>query len=144
METAISPLTTGLKRAGLHLTHQRAAICQFLAESKEHPSAQMIYDSLAPQFASLSLATVYNTLETLVSLGLVNELGSVGEDGVRYDADTTPHVNLACICCEKVIDLPSRHVQNLEKEVSRSSGYEILGARVLYYGLCPDCQKEKK
>ena len=129
-----------LQNAGLRLTPQRVAVCELLAGTKAHPTAQMIYDTLRPQYPSLSLATVYNTLDTLVSLGVVNSLGSAGDDSIHYDADTTPHINLACTSCHAVIDIPSQFVQALEGEVASSSGYQITGARVLYYGLCPDCQ----
>jgi len=133
-------LTQTLKQAGLRLTPQRLAICRLLAESDEHPSAAMIYEQLRPQFESLSLATVYNTLEVLASLGAINILGGAGGGSVRYDADTSPHVNLACTACHRVIDLPSQHVSALDEEVASISGYRIAGARVLYYGLCPNCQ----
>lgn len=143
-ELAHSPthLIEGLKQAGLRLTPQRRAICHLLAESHEHPGAQMIYRALLAEYPSLSLATVYNTLETLAQLGLINALGSIGPEGVRYDADTTPHVNLACTRCQKVIDLTSHHVRHLQEEIASQSGYALKGARVLYYGLCPACQKE--
>jgi Fur family transcriptional regulator, peroxide stress response regulator len=136
-------LSKALKKADLRLTPQRLAICKLLAESKEHPTAQMIYDELKPEYPSLSLATVYNTLETLVRLGSINTLGSAGDDSVHYDANTEPHINLACISCHRVIDLPSEHVMHLEEEVISSSGYQVLGARVLYYGVCPSCQKKE-
>ncbi len=58
-------LIVGLKQAGLRLTPQRVAICQVLAESKDHPTAMMIYHQLLPQFPTLSLATVYKTLHVL-------------------------------------------------------------------------------
>ena len=138
-------LSQSLKQAGLRLTPQRIAICDLLANSHAHPSAQMVFEQLAPDFPSLSLTTVYNTLETLVELGLVNELGSVGDSGVRYDADTEPHINLACTNCGIVIDLPSEHLHehltHIEDDVAQQSGYALLGRRVLYYGLCQDCQK---
>ena len=130
-----------LKTAGYRLTPQRKAIVRVLAESKEHPSAQMVFDLLHPAFDSLSLATVYNTLETLRQLGAINVLGEVGGDGaVRYDADMGPHINLACIRCHRIVDIESESVNQLNKEVESSSGYNLLGARVLYYGICPDCQ----
>jgi Fur family peroxide stress response transcriptional regulator len=133
-------LSQALREQGLRLTPQRLAICEMLVASDQHPTAQMIYDQLHPQYPSLSLATVYNTLDMLVNLGLVNVLGSAGDDAAHYDADTHPHVNLACTSCHRVIDLPSQHVQALEEEVASNSGYRLLGARVLYYGICPDCQ----
>jgi Fur family peroxide stress response transcriptional regulator len=127
----------------MRLTPQRAAICDLLAASREHPTAAEIYRQLKPRFASLSLATVYNTLEALVRLGAINTLGHVGDGAVHYDADLEPHVNLACISCSRIIDLPSRHVGRLQQEVSDASGYRLLGARLLYYGLCPDCLRKQ-
>jgi Fur family peroxide stress response transcriptional regulator len=133
-------LSATLQHAGMRITPQRVAICKLLAESKEHPTAATIYGELKPQFTSLSLTTVYNTLETLVSLGAINILGSAGDDTVHYDPDTEPHVNLACLSCNKIVDIPSQHVLHLDAEITEASGYKLLGARVLYYGLCPDCQ----
>lgn len=134
-------LTSTLQQAGMRLTPQRMAVCKLLIESDEHPTAAMIYEDLRPQFPSLSLATVYNTLEALVSLGAVNVLGHAGDDHVHYDADLEPHVNLACISCHRIIDIPSEHIQHLDSEITQASGYKLLGSRVLYYGLCPECQE---
>jgi Fur family transcriptional regulator, peroxide stress response regulator len=133
-------LTSTLQQAGMRLTPQRMAVCKLLTESDEHPTAAAIYKELRPQFPSLSLATVYNTLETLVSLGAVNVLGHAGDDQVHYDADLEPHVNLACIACHRIMDIPSEHIQHLDSEIAQASGYKLLGSRVLYYGLCPECQ----
>jgi len=139
----LNTLTTALQNAGMRITPQRVAICELLTASDEHPTAAMIFDELKPRFASLSLATVYNTLEALVGIGVVNELGHAGDDTVHYDADTEPHVNLACISCSRIIDIPSEHVTHLDAEITSASGYKLLGARVLYYGLCPSCQKKQ-
>jgi Fur family peroxide stress response transcriptional regulator len=129
-----------LKQAGLRPTPQRLAVYHYLAGVTSHPTAQQIYEVLSPSHPSLSLATVYNTLETLVSLGIVNALGTAGDDAVHYDGDVSPHVNLACVRCHRVIDLPSQHVIEVKREVSEHSGYQVLGARVMYYGVCPSCQ----
>jgi Fur family transcriptional regulator, peroxide stress response regulator len=141
--STINTLTSTLQQAGMRITPQRVAICELLSNSHEHPTAAMIYDDLKPRFASLSLATVYNTLDALVKLGVVNVLGHAGDDTVHYDADTEPHVNLACVSCSRIIDIESEHVTHLDAEITAASGYKLLGARVLYYGLCPDCQKKQ-
>jgi Fur family peroxide stress response transcriptional regulator len=138
----IPALTSGLQKAGMRLTPQRLAICELLGNSSEHPTAMAIYEQLRPRFPSLSLATVYNTLERLVGLGLITVLGDAGDDALHYDADTEPHVNLACISCARIIDIPSNHVNEMDSEITAASGFKILGARLLYYGLCPDCQKK--
>jgi Fur family peroxide stress response transcriptional regulator len=129
-----------IKEAGLRLTPQRLAVYRYLVGVSTHPTAQQVYEALSPEHPSLSLATVYNTLEMLVGLGVVNALGTAGDDAVHYDGDVSPHVNLACIDCHRVIDLPSEHVFAIKREVSEHSGYQLLGARVMYYGVCPACQ----
>ncbi len=134
-------LTNTLKSAGMRMTKQRVAICSLLAESHEHPTAAQIYEELHPLFPSLSLATVYNTVETLVRLGVVNSLGGAGGTAVHYDANTQPHINLACTACHRIIDLDSKYVALMDEEVVKRSGYQLAGARVVYYGLCPDCQQ---
>jgi Fur family transcriptional regulator, peroxide stress response regulator len=138
-----STLTLALQQAGMRITPQRTAICELLTTSEEHPTAAMIYEDLKPRFPSMSLATVYNTLESLVEIGAINVLGQAGDDTVHYDADTEPHVNLACLSCNKIVDIPSEHVSHLDAEITAASGYKLLGARVLYYGLCPDCQRKQ-
>ena len=141
--TDLSTLTLALQQAGMRITPQRTAICELLATSEAHPTAAMIYEDLKPRFPSMSLATVYNTLEVLVEIGAINVLGQAGDDTVHYDADTEPHVNLACLSCNKIVDIPSEHVGHLDAEITAASGYKLLGARVLYYGLCPDCQAKQ-
>lgn len=138
----MNSLLSTIKSAHLRLTPQRVAICDLLEQSEEHPTAQEIYDQLKPGFPSLSLATVYNTLDALTRLGAINALGGAGDDRVHYDADTHAHVNLACTNCNRVIDFPSQFIHEVEEEVQRRSGYHVMGARVMYYGLCPDCQQK--
>jgi Fur family peroxide stress response transcriptional regulator len=133
-------LAQSLRNAGLRLTPQRLAICSYLANTDMHPTAQIIYDQVRPQFPTLSLATVYNTLDMLVRLGTINTLGGTGSEAERYDADTSPHVNLSCVSCRRVIDFPSQHVYELENEVAAQAGYRLLGSRFLIFGLCPECQ----
>ncbi len=135
-------LVRALRQAGLRLTPQRLAICRYLAETPSHPTAQEIYRALKPEYPSLSLATVYNALETLVSLGVIYALGDAGDDATHYDANTEPHLNLVCVRCHRIVDLPHQAITQLEQEAEARSGYRILGARLVYYGLCPDCQRQ--
>ncbi|MCX7924449.1 MAG: transcriptional repressor [Fimbriimonadales bacterium] len=133
-------LTIGLKQAGLRLTPQRVAICKILAESKDHPTAMMIYHQLLPQFPTLSLATVYKTLHVLKSMGLVHTLGDAGDGAEHFDADLSPHINLVCTKCHRVADFDESLIDMVQQQVEQRSGYEIQGARIVYYGLCPECR----
>lgn len=139
-------LRAALKRAGLRLTPQRLAVCRALTEHLRgaHPTAQTLYAHLRPAFPSLSRATVYNTLQALVQAGLVHELGTAGDGMLHYDVDASPHVNLICTRCHRVEDFPATPLAGVARRVAQDSGYELRGARVVYYGLCPKCQRRKK
>lgn len=133
-------LLAALRAAGLRLTAQRRAICQALAHDPTHPTAQALFDRLRPQFPSLSLATVYNTLNTLEQAGLIHEIGTAGDNALHYDADPTPHINLICTACHRIDDHSAEALAGLAEQVARTSGYDLRGARLAYYGLCPTCR----
>ncbi len=135
-------LVQGLKQAGLKLTPQRLAILDLLAGNRTHPTAAAIYQQLQPQFPTMSQTTIYNTLETLVKLGLIHELGQVGDDAVHYDPDTTPHLNVFCQVCGKIMDFTEADIMPSLQAVAAQSGFEIQGARIVYYGLCPTCRRK--
>lgn len=132
-------LVSGLRDSGLRLTPQRLAICRVLSESKDHPTAMMVYHSLLPEFPTMSLATVYKTLNVLREQGLVLALGAAGDGMEHYDADLDPHVHLVCVKCHRVVDFMGEDIYTIQQKVASSSGYQIQGARIVYYGICPDC-----
>ena len=131
-----------LRASGLRLTPQRLAIYGALVNSKRHPSAQQLYEELEAQLPSLSPATIYNTLEVLVEQGLVHEIGDAGDGVIHYDADLEPHVNLICTNCHRIDDFELEAIATVDQTVAAQSGYRVMGARIVYYGLCPECQAQ--
>ncbi len=130
-----------LRASGLRITPQRVAICDLLIASETHPTATDIYSQLKPQHPSLSLATVYNTLDVLVGVGMVTALGSIGDDRVHFDANQSPHINLTCVKCHKIVDTHSDCADELDVEIAQKTGFQISGSTLLYFGICPQCLK---
>jgi Fur family peroxide stress response transcriptional regulator len=135
-------MVAALRRAALRLTPQRLAVCQALVEGPSHPTAQAVYEHLRPRHGALSRATVYNTLQRLVAAGVIQEIGTAGDGAVHYDAGTEPHVNLICTRCHRVDDFEQAPLAAVAESVAQGSGYAVHGARVVYYGLCPNCQRD--
>jgi Fur family peroxide stress response transcriptional regulator len=135
-------LVNKLREREYRLTPQRIALLRLLAASEGHPSASHLYDQIKDQFPTTSLATVYKTLNVLKEMDEVLELGFSGDDN-RYDGNKPyPHPHLICIRCQKILDPEVSLAQNLIQEVAQSSGYQIVGHRLDFYGLCPDCQAD--
>lgn len=140
----VSELTQALKNRGLRLTAPRIMICRLLAESKHHPSAAQIYKELKPLFPSLSLATVYNTLNVLSEMGLISIIGHMGDGHIHFDTDAHPHANLSCTACHAINDYALDNWVEIEARLQRDSGYRIQAYSLVLYGLCPACQAKSQ
>jgi Fur family transcriptional regulator, peroxide stress response regulator len=88
---------------GLKVTSQRLVIYQSLLRRDDHPSAEIIFDRIRYDHPSISLATVYKTLDTLVASGLVKKV-KTGDDLLRFDAKTENHSHLYCSSTNQIID----------------------------------------
>lgn len=133
-------MVTRLRERDYRLTPQRVALLRLLAVSDNHPSAHQLYAQIRDQFPTTSLATVYKTLAVLKEMDEVLELEFSGQDN-RYDGNKPyPHPHLMCVRCHKIVDPEVSLAGSLIQEVARSSGYRIVGHRLDFYGLCPDCQ----
>lgn len=130
-----------LKKLGLKLTPQRLAILDFLAGNTKHPTAEEIYNQLKPQFPSLSLATVYNTLEALAKAGELQEVRIQAEKR-HFDPNPAPHAHFLCRVCASVHDLEADFPEiNVPFNVN---GYLVEEFTLYYYGVCPACRAKKR
>jgi len=139
-DNRVQELVAGLRANGHRLTPQRLAVLRVLAESPDHPSVEQIYDKVRRQHPMISLATVYKTVETLKGMGQVLELEFSGASN-RYDGRwTEPHVHLVCRGCGRIQDLELPALTQEAREAAERTGYELLGHRLDFYGLCPNCR----
>lgn len=134
--------TVLLKEKGLKVTPQRLAIVNLLKNTKEHPSAETIYKKLSSDFPTMSLATVYKTLEMLKNIGLVQEL-NVGEGSFRYDANIESHPHVVCLSCNRVDDLDESVLKDVMDEVKKHTDYLLTEQKLYFYGYCPECQNKQ-
>ncbi|MDI6601599.1 MAG: Fur family transcriptional regulator [Thermoanaerobacteraceae bacterium] len=129
-----------LKKKGIKVTPQRLAIYYMLKNTKSHPSADTIYQKLSDQFPTMSLATVYKTLDLLNHIGLIQEI-NVGEDCFRYDANTDPHPHIICLKCKRVEDVENHFTEELKKIIANKTHYNVVSQQLYFYGYCPECSK---
>ncbi|MDU2063224.1 MAG: Fur family transcriptional regulator [Sporomusaceae bacterium] len=132
-------VTSMLRDKGFKVTPQRLAIYNVLANTKAHPSAEMIFAELQPLYPTMSLATVYKTIEILKEIGLVQVLNA-GEDSFRYDARVESHSHIRCMQCGRVDDLEDIDASKFIDEVSASTPYKVTGQQFYFYGVCPSCR----
>ena len=122
------------------LTHQRLAVYEELAGRHDHPSAETLYAALRKDYPSLSLATVYKTLQTLHELGMVARVDSPTSQA-RYDAIVATHHHAVCSSCGKIADLFDARLDSIP--APRAPGFKLSGHSVHFQGICDKCSKEK-
>lgn len=128
-----------LRESGFKLTPQRIAIANYLKGNTYHPTAARIYDDLKPQHPSMSMATVYNTLNTMVELGLVHE-HKLSKDQVHYDPDLSPHHHFICRECKTVIDIPeSGPLPKVVRDFQSKTKNRVDSASLVLTGICTHC-----
>lgn len=132
-----------LQQAGLRLTSQRRAICEYLANTERHPSAYQVFEALATTHPDISRATVYNTLNTLQELGAIVEL-SFGSDHTHYETNPEPHVNLICLRCHRIVDYHGDPgIDALAQRVLAETGFQTAAARIDLVGFCDECRSQR-
>jgi Fur family peroxide stress response transcriptional regulator len=85
-------LAQRLSDSGLRSTPQREAIYSVLLEKRDHPTAEEVFARAKPEMPMISLATVYNCLETLVQCNLVRAV-NFERGPTRYCPNLQPHAH---------------------------------------------------
>jgi Fur family peroxide stress response transcriptional regulator len=128
------------KQQGLNVTYQRIAIYKALMENAEHPTAEDIYNTVKQDYPTISLATVYKSLETLAEHNIISKVTHL-HNTVRYDGETDTHHHLICIKCKSILDVYDEKLNGLKIPEKDNNGFQILDYKVQFEGICSDCQK---
>jgi Fur family peroxide stress response transcriptional regulator len=126
------------RQAGLRVTPQRIAVYKVLAASKEHPSADSVYQQVRQEIRNISFDTVNRTLITFSQIGAAFVVEGSG-DVKRFDGNLEGHQHFKCIKCKKIIDFHHKPFDNIELPESIEGEFTVLRKTVLLEGLCCDC-----
>lgn len=136
---ALTILREALEANGQRFTEQRAAVYRYLVSTEAHPTADDVFIAVRGEITDISLATVYKSLETLVSCGLAAKL-TYGDGSARYDGRTDPHPHARCLDCGAVIDVPGRLEPRVLDTMGAVPGFAVEGYRLELVGHCESCR----
>ena len=97
-------LTQLFRDRGLKVTPQRQCIFRVLHGNASHPTAHAVFESLGEEMSTISLRTVYQTLNDLVALGEIQQF-DVGTGAARFDPTAAPTITWCapragrCVTC---------------------------------------------
>jgi Fe2+ or Zn2+ uptake regulation protein len=125
-----------LKEKGITPSLHRIKILEYLLNTKSHPTADRIYQSLIQEIPSLSKTTVYNTLKYFLSNNLIQSL-TIDETEVRYDADLSFHAHFKCNHCGSLYDIEDSNMN--PASLMTIEGHKVLEYHLYLKGICKKC-----
>ncbi len=125
-------------------TPQRELILDVFLKREGHISAEQLYDIVKKRDPSVGQATVYRVLKLIVEAGLAREV-DFGDGVMRYEhAYNHPHHDhLVCKGCGKTVEVMDAIIEELQKRVAETHGFELIDHEMYLYGYCEKCRGKK-
>jgi Fur family transcriptional regulator, stress-responsive regulator len=130
-------LTLIFRARGLKVTPQRQSIFRVLHSSTVHPTAEAVYDVVRAEMPTISLRTVYQTLNDLAAMGEIHAI-DLGTGSARFDPHTGPHHHLVCESCGAVQDLEVEF-PGVDVPAGNPYGFTVTTAEIVFRGKCRAC-----
>lgn len=124
----------------MNYSRQREAILNCLKGRFDHPTADMVFETVRQEFPKISLGTVYRNLTLLCETGDIVKIATVkGFD--RFDYITKPHGHFICTECTQVCDIDSDMDQLINKQELKNIPGIIDRTELMVYGICTQCSE---
>lgn len=138
---AVERVATLLRARGDRMTAPRRAVLSVLAAEGAHLTADQVVSAVATQDPAVHRASVYRTLDTLTTLGVVQHV-HVGHGTTTYQlAVGDPHLHAQCQQCGTVLDLPATLLDGVCARLLTDYGFALDGAHVALSGRCARCSQ---
>ncbi|RDD61207.1 Fur family transcriptional regulator [Ferruginivarius sediminum] len=119
--------------AGLKMTGQRRVILEVLGNADDHPSVETVYLRSREKDTSISIATVYRTLNLLDQMNLVKK-HDFNENHARFEANLENHYHFIDVQSGEVVEFKDEKLEQRLRELARELGFELVDRRVELYG----------
>jgi Fur family peroxide stress response transcriptional regulator len=143
LEQKLESFKAKCRREGLKITPQRIEVYKALTETKEHPSAEMVFRKIRKVLPNISLDTVNRTLLTLSEIGAAFIVEGSG-DAKRFDANLQSHQHFKCVKCRKIFDFHHEPFDRIDVPASIKKKFTVLRKTVYLEGICDICKKKDK
>jgi len=130
-------LTDLFREQGLKITPQRVSIFKVLYGNDQHPTAEAVHAALQAEMPSISLRTVYQTLNDLRAMGEIGQL-DLGTGSARFDPNVDAHHHLVCEVCGTITDVYA-DFDGVRLPRARLDGFEVSSTEIVFRGRCVAC-----
>jgi Fe2+ or Zn2+ uptake regulation protein len=129
-----------LHQHGLQVTAQRLAVLRAVTR-RPHGTADQIELHVRGEIGAVSRQAVYDALATLADKGLIRRIQPARSPARYEDRVDDNHHHLVCRACGVMVDVDCSVGQAPCLQAADDHGFVIDEAEVIYWGICPDCQR---
>jgi len=131
------------KEAGMKMTPQRLEIFLEVSSSRNHPSAEDIFNAVVERLPTISLDTVYRALSAYEQSGLITRV-NLERGRARFDPNTNHHHHAVCLECKSIVDFQLPELDNVAIPRSLCKWGSISFKNIQIGGICPKCLENKR
>jgi len=129
-------MVSRLKESNLRATPQRIATLEVLDKMQNHPTVEQVYRKVREVHPEISLATVYNTLESFAQAGIVKKVVT-DNDTMRYDPMVETHHHLYCAKSNRIEDYTDQELTEIISDYMEKhpvDGFDVKEIRLQIIG----------
>lgn len=126
---------------GVRSTRQRVAISTLLENLDDFRSAQELHDELRRRGENIGLTTVYRTLQSMATAGLVDTLRTDTGESVYRLCSEHHHHHLVCRNCGSTVEVEGHQVERWATDIATEHGFSEVSHTIEIFGTCADCRK---
>lgn len=130
-------LVTAFRSSGRKVTPQRERIFRVLHDNPTHPTAESVHAEVVADMPTVSLRTVYSTLNELAEMGELRHL-QLGTGSGRFDPNTEPHHHMVCVRCGAVTDVHADY-PDVALPDGAGHGFVVDVTQIVFRGRCAPC-----
>ena len=136
--TPIDDLLHLLRSSGGRVTAARRSILEEMTTSKDHLTADQLWELVRIRHAEIDRSTVYRFLDDLEALHVVDHV-HLGHGAAVYHLTGDRHHHLVCQACSRVVEVPEAEFNVLQAELRTKYGFLIDPHHFALPGLCEAC-----
>ncbi|RGD75423.1 Fur family transcriptional regulator [Anaerofustis stercorihominis] len=122
------------------MTKQRRLIYSIITNSKEHLSAEEIYESAKREMPNIAIGTIYRNLNLMVRDGEIRKV-EIHNAPDRFDKNINNHDHLICDECGKLKDIV---IKDFDKIIEEHSVDNITSYDLNIHYVCPECNTKQE
>ena len=121
------------------LTIQKLKILEHLKSVKNHPTAEMVYNTVKKELPTITLATVYRNLNLLSGQGKISRLEINNE--YRYDICIDCHQHCVCNECGSILDSFQKEISRYALKKLKTDKFNPDSVSIIFKGVCKKCRR---